>query len=305
MPKNILIIGGSYFAGRVFVEKLAGAGGYSVHVLNRGNAPLNMEGVEEIVCDRHSPNLKSCIPDLEWDAVVDFCAYAPLDIVQTIVALPRGRVRQYILISTASIYEPSRDLPIKEDAPKLQAPQPELGPAADYGYNKWQAELKLMELAEHAGMTYTSLRPAIIYGKYNYAPRESYFFDLIRAGQTIILPDSDLALFQFVSVWDAADIILKSIGNEKTFNQAFNLAAEELISYRRLVEVLEEITGREIPTRTMDIPSINRERIPLPFPLDEHLIYSGAKIQRALDFEYTPFPEGLKMTYDFYIQNTT
>ncbi|MFA4910212.1 MAG: hypothetical protein WC649_04135 [Desulfobacteria bacterium] len=51
--KNILIIGGSYFVGRVFVEELVKEAGYSIYVVNRGNVPLNMEGVHEIVCDRN------------------------------------------------------------------------------------------------------------------------------------------------------------------------------------------------------------------------------------------------------------
>ena len=40
MKQNILIIGGSYFIGRVFVEELLKLQKFSIYVLNRGKMPL-------------------------------------------------------------------------------------------------------------------------------------------------------------------------------------------------------------------------------------------------------------------------
>jgi len=54
--------------------------------------------------------------------------------------------------------------------------------------------VKLEELCQDAHIPYTSLRPTIIYGKYNYAPRETYFFDLVKKGGMIVLPDEDLQM---------------------------------------------------------------------------------------------------------------
>ncbi len=298
--KNILVIGGSYFAGKVFVEELMRNEDCSIYVLNRGNRPLNFEGVTEIVCDRHDiSGLRKNVPELDWYAIVDFCAYVPTDVEIILDNLP-GTLGHYSYISTTSIYEDSLDLPIREDSPKLTGPQPELGPYANYGYDKWLTELKLAEKCKEKDIPHTSLRPAIIYGKYNYAPRESYFFDLIQKGKTIILPDIELALFQFVSVWDIARIIIACLGNEKVFNNAYNLSAGELISYRRLIQVLGEIVGKKLHTRRLSIQMIDQRQIPLPFPLDKHLIYSGTLIQHVLDFKYTPFMKGMKKTYEYY-----
>ena len=268
--KNILIIGGSYFVGRVFVEELVKEGGYSIYVVNRGNVPLNMEGVHEVVCDRNDVDgLRHKLSPLDWHAVVDFCAYESRDIKNLLSVLPEGSSEQYIYISTTSIYKDTLQLPVKEDSPKLTGPQPELGPQmASYAFNKWLAELELMKQCSQLKCHYTSLRPAIIYGKYNYAPRESWFFDMIHQGKTIILPDNKLTLFRFVSVWDVAKIIIACLGNEKVFDRAFNLSAEDLVSYRWFVEVLKEITGKRITTRTESIETIDQQRIPLPFPLD-------------------------------------
>ncbi|HDL07714.1 MAG TPA: NAD-dependent epimerase/dehydratase family protein [Desulfobacteraceae bacterium] len=300
--KNILVIGGSYFLGKVFVEELAKEKDYSIHVLNRGNRPLKMDGVNEIVCDRQNAALlKTRIPFLNFDAVVDFCAYTPDDIQIILSVIPENSIKQYVYISTSSVYQDVLDLPIKENAPKLTGPQPELGPYAEYAFNKWKTEEKLMTLCSKTGIFYTSLRPVIIYGKYNYAPRESYFFDLILNNKTVILPDNPLPLFSFVSVWDVAKIIMQCIGNEKVCNRAFNLSGEEMISYKRLIEVFRKVTGKKIATKKMNSKKIDQMRIPLPFPLDNHLIYSGTLIKDVLNFHYAPFEDEMKKTYQFYI----
>jgi len=298
--KNILIIGGSYFAGRILVEELLQKKNYNIYVYNRGNMPLNRGDVTELVGDRDDEQrIKKVIPDRDWDALIDFCAYAPEQIEKMIRAVP-GNIRHYIFISTTTVNENVLNLPIKEDAQKLSAIQPELGQYADYGYNKWLSECKLEEKCVQNGIPYTSLRPAIIFGEYNYAPRETYFFDLIRDNKRIFLPDNELALFSFVWVVDLARIIEQCIGNGKVFNQAFNVAGEELVSYKRLMEVFEEICEKKIKTSKMSIALINKKGIPLPFPLDSHLVYSGRKIEKVLDFEYTPFVAAMKKTYEYY-----
>ena len=218
------------------------------------------------------------------------------------LAVPNEAMEHYIFISTVSVYADTLNLPVKEDAPKLTAPQKELGVAADYGYNKWQAEQKVAEYCAKSRIPFTILRPTIIYGKYNYAPRESYFFDLIAKGRTIALPKNELALYQFVSVWDVAKIIGLCMGNENVYSHAFNLAAEELISYRRFIEVLQEVMNKTVSIYALESKEIEEQNIPLPFPLEQHLIYSGDLIRRILGFDYAPFSDEMKRTWEWYKQ---
>ena len=301
--KDILVIGGSYFVGRVFVEELAENPAYRIHVLNRGTRPLNLDGVKEIVCDRNDiPRLKKALPLLKWHAVVDFCGYTQQDVMTLLLVMPKNSVGHYIFISSVAVYESTRALPIKEDSLKINARQPELGPNADYGYNKWLAELAVAAHCIPEKTPYTCLRPTIIYGKHNYLARESYFFDLILNKKTVVLPENDLVLFQLVSVWDVAKIITLCMGNPATFSKAFNLAAEDLVSYGRFIDVMEEITGNNIPTRNLFIAAMNGRKTQPPFPLDRHLIYSGALIQNTLGFQYTPFMQGMKRTWEWYRQ---
>ncbi len=288
--------------GRVFVEELIQDQQCSIYVMNRGRVPLRLQDVHEIKADRHyADQVRTNLPDIEWDAIIDFCAYKPQDIEIIFSALTKGCIGHYIYVSTASIYKKTNDLPIKETAQKLDGPQPELGIAADYAYNKWLTELALEKQCHDRGMPYTFIRPTFIYGKYNYAPRESYFFDLIQKKETIVVPENGLALFSFVSVWDVARILNRCIGNRDVFDSAFNVAGDELISYERFMEVLEEITAIKPLIQRMSVDEINRKGIPLPFPLDEHLIYSGASLHDVLQYEYTPFLEGMRETYKYFV----
>ncbi len=234
--KNILIIGGSYFIGRIFVEELRSHDDYTVYVLNRGNNPLHLKYVNEIYCDRHdTAALGKAIPHLNWHTVIDFCAYEPKDVVNILDYLP-GEIEHYIFISTATVYEPSCHLPIKENAPKLEAPIP--GPYGDYGYKKWLTEIELTKKCKENKIPYTILRPVFVYGKYNYAPRESYFFKLIAAGRPFIVPTLPQSLFSMVSVWDISKVILKCLQNESVINSVYNISGPELITYDEIVEHL-------------------------------------------------------------------
>ncbi len=298
--KNVLILGGSYFAGRVFVEELLKERAFNIFVFNRGHVPLKMAGVREIVGNRHyEAQIVDGVPALDWHAVVDFCGEADEDIVKILEYLP-GRIFHYIYISTTSIYQNTRILPVSEDAPKLSAPQPELGDYADYAFNKWLCELRLQIDCPKRGIAYTCLRPAIIYGPYNYAPRETYFFDLIYHSKPVIIPRNDLPLFNFVYVVDLSKVIQKCLGNHAVFDQAFNVCSEQLISYQRLMEVFEEVCSKKISIEMLSVREIEKRQIPLPFPLDSHLIYSGTKLQRLLGFSYTPIENGMKSTYEYY-----
>ena len=72
---NILVIGGSYFYGRVFVmEAVREHSEYHITVLNRGTYSMEEFGVSQIRGDRHDADVyKECQGN--YDAVVVFFAY--------------------------------------------------------------------------------------------------------------------------------------------------------------------------------------------------------------------------------------
>ena len=81
--------------------------------------------------------------------------------------------------------------------------------------------------------------------------------------------------------------------------QAFNLAAPEVLDYGRFMETLRAVSDRPFTTQSLTVEESFREGIPLPFPLteEESELFSGEKITRTLDLNYTPFREGMEKTF--------
>jgi 2'-hydroxyisoflavone reductase len=298
--KHLLVIGGSYFAGRVFVESLSKIDRYEICVFNRGNLPIGIKGVEQIKGDREIPaDITRSIPERHWDVVVDFCAYTPQHINTLFDSIP-GSIGHYIVISTTSVYAPTPKVPIPEQAPKVTDPQPELGEFAEYGYQKWMAERALEKQCRKKNIPYTILRPSIIYGRYNYAPRESFFFDHVIANKPLVIPENPYIYYSFVWVEDMAEIIMVCLENEKVMGQAYNIASEEMISYRTMADIIEEVCGRKIERMALSTEEIIRRRIPMPFPPDDHLLYDGTKLYKVIGYEHTPFILGMAKTWKDY-----
>lgn len=297
--KNILVIGGSYFAGRVFLEVIASGQDYAVSIFNRGNVLLNIEGIQHIIGNRELKVDVATIPNLHWDVVVDFCGYTAAHIKGLLTGLAGG-VSHYIFISTTSVYDSDNPVPVNEDGRTVKEVQPELGDFADYGFNKIQAEQTLAELASKKSFRYTILRPAIIYGSYNYAPRESWFFDALLQGKSLVVPGRAEGRFSFVWVHDLARLIKEVLEQETDESATYNVAAPASLGYSEFIENLEKACGSKPIVKKMALKQISLRKITLPFPPDTDLQYDGSRIADALNFHYTPFHIGIKQTWQEY-----
>ena len=294
--KEVLVIGGSAFTGRVFSILASRNGAYNLHVLNRGNFPLNLERVTQYKCDRHDVQaMAGMLPGVAFDALVDFCAYSPGDIAPVIEAL-RGKVKQYIFFSTASIYADGAGF-LDECAPLSETPSVAGDTVGEYVQLKAELEEELAESCRKANIKYTILRPTFIYGPLNYAPRESYFIEMIAKKRAVPVPVDASSRFNFIYVFDIAEALMACIGDERASDGIFNLAGGEAITYQRLISEFERCYGGPFATRDVTVGQADAERIPLPFPLTGDTLVDGGKFARVFDFRYTPFSEGMDKTF--------
>ena len=298
MSKTILVIGGSAFTGRVFSIQVSKNEEYELHVVNRGQLPLNIKNVKEYRSDRHSPSMVAhLLPDIKFDVLIDFCAYNPGEVSSLLEAL-KGRFKQYIVFSTASVYEPYNHQ-VKAEADPVVT-KSEGGRVSDYIYNKVLIERETVVTCKKLDVPYTIFRPTFIYGPFNYAPRESWFVELIARGHVVPIPVDATARFNLVYVFDIARALELCIGNKKAYNQVFNLSAPEEITYPFLLESFEKFNGGPFMSRPVTVDEVIDENIPLPFPLTEDELYSGNKLSETLDFTYTPFMEGMEKTFKIF-----
>ena len=298
--KNLLVIGGSYFYGRVFVMEAAREySEYHITVLNRGTYSMEEFGAVQVTGDRHDTDvLAAC--DRDYDAVIDFCAYEAGD-VETVVRGILGNVGQYILISTVDVYERGSGVVKTEEHPLEQ--RIFAGESGVYIAGKVALEEELRRVCKARQIPYTVLRPAILYGPYNYAPRESAYIRMMLTGH--VLPhftDAD-GRFQFVYVKDAAHAILHAIGNENAYEQAYNLCQDEVLTYDSFFRTLQDVAEPEIRADlqeiSLTIDSAVTQQIPVPFPatVNETELCSNEKSKKELGTEYIDFREGMRRTY--------
>ena len=295
---KILVIGGSYFYGRVFV--MLASKEHNITVVNRGTYSMSEFGVDQVTGDRRDAAVwRRCRE--HYDAVVDFCAYNAGDI-SCVLENIAGRVSQYILISTVDVYRRGTGLVKDENSPIETRRFP--GEAGDYIAGKVALENELREQCNTRGIPWTLIRPAILYGPYNYAPRESLYIQM--AVQKQILPEITDAegRFQLVYVKDAAQALLNSLGNPKTFGQAYNLCQDGSLNYQEFSMLLKQAAKvfaveNEPTVVPMTVSQAQAQGIPLPFPVsaEETEEYSNEKSKRELGLEYTSLTEGITRTY--------
>lgn len=290
---KILVIGGSYFFGRVFV--MLAAKEHRVTVVNRGTYSMRELGAEQITGDRREAALWKTVEE-DYDCIVDFCAYERGDVQRVLENMP-GKIGQYIFISTVDVYERGIGGLKEEGTPLENRHLP--GEAGAYIAGKVALEQEVREECDKRDISCTVLRPGILYGPYNYAPRESAYIQLMV--QNHVLPHiTDAAgSFQFVYVKDAAEAIMKCLLNPKAYGQAYNLCGEEILTYDTFFEELRQASEAEVEELPMTVGEAESQGLPLPFPVteEETELYSNEKGKMQLGLQYTGIAEGMAKTY--------
>lgn len=295
MGKKILVIGGSYFAGRVFAIMSSRETDFALTLINRGRYSMStLPNVREYVCDRHDAEKLRTLPKEHYDAVVDFCAYSGEDVRTLLTSLPCS-FDKYILLSTADVYQRTGTGARNEDTPLLTS-QP-LGAEGEYLWGKLLAETCAAEICAEKGVLLTVLRPSFIFGPYNYAPRESYYIEKIVRRQPIPLPVDADSRFSCVYVKDAALAVIACINSPE--GGVYNLAAPETLDYAAFIGTLCRVCDMPSEVMPVTIEEAMQAGYTLPFPLTpaEEELFDGSRICAELGFRYTPFAEAMQKTY--------
>lgn len=290
---KILVIGGSYFFGRVFV--MLAAKEQDITVVNRGTYSVAELGAKQIRGDRKDAALWKSIEG-DYDCIVDFCAYEKGDIARVLENLP-GRIRQYIFISTVDVYERGNSGLKGEETPLETRILP--GEAGAYIAGKVALEREVREECGKRDIDVTVLRPAILYGPLNYAPRESVYIRLLVQNHLLPRITDAAGYFQFVYVKDAAEAIMKCLLNPEAYGQAYNLCGEEILTYDGFFRELRRASDVEVQEVALTAREAEGQGLPLPFPLteEEAELYSNEKGKERLGLHYTDISEGMARTY--------
>lgn len=305
---KVLVIGGTQFIGRLLVRSLQKAG-HEVWILHRKPEHDLGKKIGNLQADRNDPAaMKRVLAgtkfDVVFDNVYDWERGTTAEHVEATARACGDNLKRYVFMSSVAAYGDGLNHLEGDALAPDDHPEP-------YVRNKAMSERKLFRLHQRFGLPVVTLRPPYVYGPGNPFYREAFFWDRMREGRPIIIPGDGRRLMQFVFVHDLVWACLKVMEESSAVGHAFNIAQARAMTQIEVVRALAEAAGRK-----PELVRIPRERIlqaggnpmgpPLYFgvyfdmpPITEVI----SKAQRVLGFKPTPFAEGLKRTYRWYVRH--
>jgi len=247
---KILFIGGtgkiSTTVSRQVIEKR-----YELYLLNRGLQSKNPPGSHSLTADINQPKAaRAALRDLQFDVVVDWIAFTPADIERDL-ALFKGRTKQFIFISSASVYQkPPTHYLITESTPLHN-------PFSDYSGNKIACEERLLRAYRQEGFPVTIVRPSYTYN--HYFPLAVGGFgcytlaDRLKRGKSIIVHGDGSSLWVMTHAEDFGRGFVGLLGNQQAIGHAFHITSDEVLTWNQIYQTIAEALG--VKANIVHIPS--------------------------------------------------
>ena len=283
---RILVIGGSVFLGRHFVQSALDRG-HEVTLFNRGQSdPEAFPQADKIRGDRDGD--LSGLLGRDWDATVDVCGYVPRQ-VSTLLKALGPRAGHYGFISTTSVYQAGAPTGFGEDAPLVEPSYDDVLTMEQYGALKVGCELAARELA---GNRLLIVRPTYVIGPHDPTHRFTYWVERCAAGGAIVGPSAEQPI-QAIDGRDLAQFLIGLV--EREVVDVFHAAAPDpALSFAEFLGRVAAGTGGRAPevhwTEANDL---------LPFAAAEEdwsLMTAGLGRARAAGLSWRPLEETARDT---------
>jgi len=305
---NVLVIGGTLFIGRSLVNELLKAG-HNVSILHRKPDHDFGKKVCNIQADRNDPEaIRHAFAGRNFDVVYDLAYdWERGTTCQQVEAAARAcgdRLHRYVYMSSVAAYGDG----LNHHEGDALAPDDYHD---QYARNKAMTERMLFRAHQRYGTPVTTLRPPFVYGSGNPYYREAFFWDRLRDGRPVVIPGDGRRLMQFVYVKDLVWSLLKVLEEPAVVGHAFNIANQRPVTQVEAVMAFAEVAGKR-----PNLVRVPRERI---LHLGGHpmgpQLYFGmyldmapitqviTKAQRVIGFRPTPFVDGLKESYRWYLRH--
>lgn len=251
---NVLILGGTGTISHAVAERCIQVG-MDVTVVTRG-------------VSRHHPDPKGArvargdirngeiVPWLlengSFDVAIDFLAFTPDHVVQDI-AWFRGRIKQFVFISSASAYQtPPMRLPITESTPLRN-------PYWQYSRDKIACEDLLTREYRDSGFPVTIVRPSHTYDQTT-VPFDGGWtvIDRMRQGKPVVVPGDGTSLWTLTHTSDFARAFVALLGRRDVIGEAFHITSDEALSWNEIFLTLAEAAGTTADLVPVPSPTIAR-----------------------------------------------
>ncbi len=238
-----LLIGGTGQISLAITKELV-QNGWEVYLLNRGNRNHALpEGVRPIVADiNDEETVLAKTEGMEFDCVCEFIGRLKEHVVRD-VRLFNGRCRQYIFISSASVYhKPVESYIIREGTTIAN-------PYWDYAQNKIACENYLMEQFRGNGFPVTIVRPSHTYDERRVPlalQGKHGCWQVIRRmqqGKPVIIPGDGTSLWTVTTSADFAKGYVGLMGNRHALGEVFHITSDETLTWNQIYETIADALG--------------------------------------------------------------
>jgi len=153
-------------------------------------------------------------------------------------------IRQFIFISSIGV--------VAENSYKPLSPLDKNSPVTPYGRSKLGAENAIKEICSSTKMSYTIIRPPLVYGPKN-PGNMARLLKITDSGIPLPLSALDSNRRSFVAVSNLIDLILLCLEHPAATNQTFHVSDDEDISTAELLSRMGKALGN--PVRDLPIPA--------------------------------------------------
>ena len=239
MSLRVLYLGGTGTISAACVRESA-ALDQTVTVLNRGRTSVRPppEGVEALRADLDdTAALRQVLDGRRFDVVADFCSFTTERLARN-VGLLRGRVGQYVFISSASAYaKPVPSLPITESTPLRN-------PYWQYSRDKIACERYLTDAFRDDGFPMTIVRPSHTYDEV-FVPVTGgrAVIERLRAGRPVIVPGDGTSLWTLTHASDFAFCFARLLGRSQAIGEAYHITGDEVLPWNAVYAELARAAG--------------------------------------------------------------
>ncbi|HJX51537.1 MAG TPA: SDR family oxidoreductase [Polyangia bacterium] len=247
---KVLFVGGS---GNISTacSRLAAERGMELVHFNRGQRrvelPSRVRAIHGDVSDRRA--MAQALASETFDVVVNWIVFDPAQAAAD-VEMFAGKIKQYVFISTATVYQkPPRHYVVTEETPLAN-------PFWEYSQKKIATEQFLTEAHRRHGFPVTIVRPSFTYGD-TWIPT-AFGIDFtsvhrMRKGLPLPLHGDGTSLWVMTHASDFAKGLLGLLGRRDAVGEAFHITSDEVLTWNQVYECIAAAAGTQ--ARLVHIPS--------------------------------------------------